>query len=170
MTMFKLFRHTRVSGYTLIELMVTLAIVSILIFAAIPLFSGYTEQGKIDELKANLLKAAAAQEKYFANTGMYAAAENTLQNYGFPTPPNAKMKFFTGAIIKQGLGMTYWVAGNYDVNSHVSNTYNECWIYFGSVIGTGNADNFIRIHQETKNITIDIATCPYCPDPDTICK
>lgn len=170
MMMFKMFKQTKVHGSTLLELMVTLGILSILVVVAIPLFSGYTEQGKIDELKANLLKAAASQEKYFANTGRYAAANNTLQNYGFPTPPNIKMKFFTGAILKEGLGMTYWVAGNYDVNPDVSNTYSECWIYFGSIIGTGNADNFIRIHQETKNITINVATCPDCPVLDTICK
>lgn len=161
-------KNTKISGYTLIELMVALAIVSILVLAAIPLFSGYSESGKIDELKANLLKAASSQEKYFVNTGKYAASDTTLQKYGFPTPPNNKMKLFTGAIIRQGMGMTYWVAGNYDVNPDVTNAYSECWIYFGSVLGTRGSDNFIRIHQETDNKTT--TDCPNCPALDTICK
>lgn len=168
--MFATIKDIKVSGYTLIELMVTLAIVSILVLAAIPLFSGYTEQGKIDELKANLLNAASAQEKYFANTGKYSAVNTTLANYGFPVPGNPKMKLFTGAIIREGTGMTYWVAGNYDVNPDVTNTYSECWIYFGSVIGTGGSDNFIRLHEETANKTINPASCPYCPLLDNICK
>jgi len=170
MMMFKMFKQTKVHGSTLLELMVTLGIISILVLAAIPLFSGYTEQGKIDELKANLLKAAASQEKYFANTGKYAAGETILQSYGFPTPPNTKMKLFTGAIIRQGIGMTYWVAGNYDVNPQATDTYAECWIYFGSVLGTGGSDSFVRIHKETGNKTIDAVSCPNCPALDTICK
>lgn len=160
----------KLKGHSLLELIAALTIVSILVYAAIPLFSDYTEQGKIDELKAYLLKAAGSQEKYFANTGKYAASSTTLQTYGFPTVPNTKMKLFTGAIIRNGIGMTFWVAGNYDVNSSVSNTYKECWIYFGSMLGTGNADNFMRLHQETKNLTIDISTCPDCPVLDNICK
>ena len=150
----------RIKGHTLLELMAALAIVSVLIFAAIPLFSGYTEQGKIDELKAYVLKAAAAQEKYFANTGKYASQESALNSYGFPQEPSPKMKLSTGAIVLDGIGMTYWVAGNYDINSSVSNTYNECWVYFGQVLGTGNADNFMRLHDETRNISTDPSTCP----------
>ncbi len=163
----------RIQGYTLLELMTALAIVSILILMAVPLFSGYTEQGKIDELKANLLKAATAQEKYFANTGKYATSSAALASYDFPEVPNSKMKLFTGAVIINGIGMVYWVAGNYDVNSHVSGTYNECWIYFSSLVGTG--DNFIRLHQETDNITADPSVCPLSNiagvcNLDAICK
>lgn len=163
----------RIKGHTLLELMAALLVVSVLIVVAIPLFTGYTEQGKIDELKANLLKAAAAQEKHFANTGRYATSPAALDSYGFPDVPNSKMKLFTGAVISSGIGMTYWVAGNYDVNSNVSNTYNECWVYFSSLVGTG--DNFIRLHQETDNITADPSVCPLSGisgvcNLDAICK
>lgn len=172
--MFKTLKKTRIAAYTFIELMAALLIISILIVASIPLFSGYTEGGKIDELKANLLKAASSQEKFFSNTGKFAATAEAgtplMKDYDFPTPPNSKMKLFTGVIIRESIGMSYWVAGNYDINSSISDTYNECWIYFGSVLGTGGSDNFVRLHHERTNQTIDIATCPYCPALDTICK
>jgi len=166
----------RTLGHTLLELIAVLAIVSTLILVSIPLFTGYTEQGKIDNLKANLLKAAAAQEKHYATSGLYATSEFVLTSYGFPQDINEKMKLFTGAILIDGLGMTYWVAGNYDINPDVSYTYNECWIYFGPVLGTGNADNFMRLHDETKNITADPTDCPLSDklhgicDLDSICK
>lgn len=158
------------SGHTLIELLVTLAIVSILVLVAIPLFTGYTEDSKIDELKATLLKAASAQENYFSATGQYAALPEMLANYGYPTPPNDKMKLFTGIHFTSRTGMTYWVAGNYDVNPDVKNTYNECWLYVGVVMGTGGSDNFMRLHKETGNESKDISTCSYCPTLDQVCK
>ena len=163
-------REFKISGHTLIELLVTVAILSILIVAAIPLFKGYTEDSKIDELKATLLKAAAAQENYFAATGQYAAVSASLTNYGFPTPPSDKMTLYTGLIFQQNVGMTYWVAGNYDVNPDVSGTYNECWIYFGSVLGTGDSSNFIRLYKETEAVSLDTSTVPHCPTLDEVCK
>ena len=158
------------SGHTLVELLVVLAIISILAVVAIPIFDGYAEDGRIDELKATLLKAAAAQEKYFASKGMYAAVKGDLDSFGFPDPVNDKMKLYTGVIFQQNVGMTYWVAGNYDVNPDVSDTYNECWAYFGSVIGTGSSDNFMRLHQETGNNSTDISGCSNCPVLDLVCK
>lgn len=158
------------SGHTLIELLVVMGIVSILAVVAIPLFQSYQEDSRIDELKATLLKAAAAQENYFAATGQYAALPETLANHGYPTLPNDKMKLFTGIHFTSRTGMTYWVAGNYDVNPDVTNTYNECWIYVGAVMGTGDSDNFMRLHKETGNESKDVSVCPYCPTLDEVCK
>jgi len=115
-------------GYTLIELMVVLAIVSVLVVASIPLFDSYMEQTRIDELKATILKAAASQEKYFAATGRYSASAIDLQKYDFPDLPSTKMKLFTGIWIGNGRGMVYWVNGSYDLG----HAERECWIYLGS--------------------------------------
>lgn len=117
----------RQRGHTLIELMVVLGIVSILVFASIPLFSSYMDQTKVDELKALIIKAAAAQEKHFAVTGTFAATSNLLVNYDFPDVPNSKIKLFTGARIIDGRGMTFWVNGSYDLGK----ASRECWIYSG---------------------------------------
>lgn len=157
------------SGHTLIELMVTVFIISILAFAAIPIFSSYTEDSRIDELKANLLKAAAAQEKYFAARGQYAPSSASLSSYGFPADTD-DMKLFTGLIFRQNVGMSFWVAGNRDVNPDVTDTYNECWVYFGTVLGPGGSDNFMRLHEETGNNSTNISGCSICPALDDVCK
>ncbi len=128
-------------GHTLIELVVSLAILSILILAAIPLFDSYSDQTKIDELKAVILRAAASQEKHFSATGTYAASASLLQNYDFPAVPNSKMKLFTGVIIHGGTGMTFWVNGSYDIG----NADRACWIYLGSTMGTGGDNNFTEL-------------------------
>jgi len=158
------------SGHTLIELLVTLAIVSVLVVAAIPLFENYTENSRIDELKATLLKAATAQENYYAATGQYAAMPESLTSYGYPTPPNDRMTLFTGIHFTNKTGMTYWVAGNYDVNPHIADTYHECWIYFGSVLGTSESSNFMRLHKETGNKSTDVSSMPQSPSLDDVCK
>lgn len=158
------------SGHTFIELLVVLVIISTLAFVSIPLFQGYTRDSKIDELKATLLKAAAAQEKYFASKGQYSALDSSLQVYGYPELPNDKMKLFTGVYFTARTGMTFWVAGNYDIDSNISNTYNECWIYAGTVLGTNESSNFIRLHDEVENNSRNIADLPFSPSLDDVCK
>lgn len=124
----KEFPVLKTSGYTLIELMVVLAIVSVLVLVSIPLFDSYMEQTRVDELKATILKAAASQEKYFAATGKYSASAIDLQKYDYPDLPNTKMKLFTGVRIENGRGMIFWVNGSYDIGK----AERECWVYIGS--------------------------------------
>ena len=158
------------SGHTLIELMVVMGIITILAYVAIPIFKGYSEDGRIDELKATLLKAATAQEKHFASTGQYAALSSSLSNSGYPTPPNNKMTLHTGLIFQHNVGMSFWVAGNYDVNPDVTEAYNECWVYFGSVLGTSDSNNFVRLYKETGAISTDTSGISHCPTLDQVCK
>jgi prepilin-type N-terminal cleavage/methylation domain-containing protein len=128
-------------GHTLIELIVSLAVVSILVLAAIPLFDSYSDQTRIDELKAVILRAAASQEKHFSSTGNYAASASLLHNYDFPAVPNSKMKLFTGVIMRTGTGMTYWVNGSYDIGG----ASRACWLYLGSTMGTSDDSNFMEL-------------------------
>jgi prepilin-type N-terminal cleavage/methylation domain-containing protein len=157
-------------GHTLLEILVVLGIVSILAVMAIPIFDHFTESSKVDELKAYILKASAAQEKYFASKGEFSPTVEGLADFGFPTVPNDKMELSTGVIIRQNLGVTYWVSGNYDIDPEKVTTYNECWLYFGSVMGTGESDNFLQMHNEIKDSSIASGSCALCPTLDLVCK
>ncbi len=60
-------------GYTLIEMMITVAIIGILAAVAIPLYNGYTRTGKEAEAKAGLSTVALLEEQYFAENRTYVA-------------------------------------------------------------------------------------------------
>lgn len=59
-------------GFTLIELIIVVAIIGILATVAVPAYSQYVIKGKRSDAKAALLSAQLAQEKYRANNTTYA--------------------------------------------------------------------------------------------------
>ncbi|MGR8952981.1 MAG: type IV pilin protein [Gammaproteobacteria bacterium] len=62
------------AGFTLIELMVTVAIVSILAMVALPSYNEYVMKSRRSDAKAALLDLQIKQEKYRANCPQYASA------------------------------------------------------------------------------------------------
>lgn len=64
-------------GFTLIELMVTVAIIGILAGIAYPAYTDYVIRAKRSDGKAALLSLQLAQEKYRANCIQYATTINT---------------------------------------------------------------------------------------------
>jgi len=72
------------SGFSLVELLVVVAIIAILAAIAIPQFAGYRTRGYEATLKADLRNAAAAEEAYFADHQAYKAgtlSNGTLSGY-----------------------------------------------------------------------------------------
>ncbi len=63
-------------GFTLIELMITVAIIGILASIAMPAYQGYITKGKRSDAKAGLITLQHAQEKYRANCPQYADGTN----------------------------------------------------------------------------------------------
>ena len=63
-------------GYTLIEMMITVAIIGILAAVAIPVYNGYTRTGKMAEAKAGLSTIALLEEQSFAENRTYANGAN----------------------------------------------------------------------------------------------
>lgn len=62
-------------GFTLIELMITVAIVGILAAIAYPSYTKYVQRGYRSEGIAMLTDAAARMERYYAQNNTYAAAD-----------------------------------------------------------------------------------------------
>ena len=70
-------RAQRRSGFTLIELMIVVAIVGILAAIAIPQYTRFQLKSKSAEAKSNLSGVRAAEAAFFAEFGAYAAAGQT---------------------------------------------------------------------------------------------
>jgi type IV pilus assembly protein PilA len=66
--------HARKGGFTLIELMIVVAIIGILAAIAIPNFLMFQLRSKTGEAKVNLAGIRTAEEGYFAEFGTYAIA------------------------------------------------------------------------------------------------
>ena len=81
-------------GFTLLELMITLAIVAILAAIALPSYQDYIMRGKIAEAVANLSSTRIAMEKYYADNHFYNAA-GTPGTCGVTMPSGSNAKYFT---------------------------------------------------------------------------
>jgi len=67
----------RNKGFTLVELMIVVAILGILTTVAIPLYNGYISSVKKGEAKANLETIRLLEEQYYADRRQYVEAANT---------------------------------------------------------------------------------------------
>jgi type IV pilus assembly protein PilE len=87
----------RHSGFTLIELMVTVAIIAILAAVAIPNYTAYITRSKIAEATSNLLAMRTKMEQYFQDNRTYvgACAAGTVAPLpSNPGSPAGVLKYF----------------------------------------------------------------------------
>lgn len=77
--------HKNSLGFTLIELMIVVAIIGLLAAIGFPAYNKYVERGKRAEGRAHLMDTAALLERYYSDNNKYATADNTFAPPGINT-------------------------------------------------------------------------------------
>ncbi len=74
------------AGFTLVELMVTVVIISILASIAVPSYLSSVRKSRRTEARTALLDLAAREERYMATNTTYSQTPGDLGYTGFPAP------------------------------------------------------------------------------------
>lgn len=117
-------------GFTLIELMIVVAIIGILAAIAIPNFMAYQCKAKQSEAKSNLGNILTMEEAYFAEHDTY----SSLANIGFTTKGTTRYAY---TVVAAATNFTSTATGNVDDDgtndiwtmtqlNALNNTQNDC--------------------------------------------
>jgi len=85
----------KTSGFTLIELMIVLVIISVILAYAIPNYRLYVLKTKRTEAKNALLLTASLQERFYANNNRYGTAVELKLATTYPAPTAANELNYT---------------------------------------------------------------------------
>lgn len=94
----------RLRGFTLIELMIAVAIVAILAAVAYPSYQDHIRKSRRAEAQAFLLSVAGRQQQFLVDTRSFTAS---LAAIGIPTPPNVAVAYTIAASAPAGNPPTF---------------------------------------------------------------
>jgi len=78
-------------GFTLIELIVVIAVIGVLAAIAIPQFAVYRRRGYDADVKSNIGNATISQEAYFTHKETYTSSLTDLDSWGFKQSANVNV-------------------------------------------------------------------------------
>jgi type IV pilus assembly protein PilA len=83
----------RKGGFTLVEVLIIIAIIGLLAVIGIPQFIAYRSRSIDAQLKSDLRNAAVAIESYFTKKTVYPASIDEIQAFGFQTTGGVTLTF-----------------------------------------------------------------------------
>ncbi|EGF31960.1 Type IV pilus biogenesis protein PilE [Oxalobacteraceae bacterium IMCC9480] len=99
-------------GFTLVELMIVVAIVAILASIAYPSYTQQVRKGRRVDAKSAILELAAREEKFFATNNQYSLSGTAL-NYGSDFP----ISLITGGNTSYALNITQATVSDYTITA-----------------------------------------------------
>jgi type IV pilus assembly protein PilE len=120
----------RSSGFTLIELMIVVAIIAILAAIALPMYRDYVTRSKLTEAQSLLSDYRTKMEQYFQDNRTYVSTGTTC---GAPLPTSAR-NYFTYTCTGSATGFTATATG---VAAQGTNSFSFTIDNFNARITTG---------------------------------
>lgn len=116
----RLHRHKTTTGYTLLELMIVVAIAGILITLAVPTFQQSAIKAREATLKQNLFTIRAVLDQYYADNGAYPQSLSSMVEAEYlreiPTDPFTKSADTWDLVLETNVGEGE-VAGIFNIRS-----------------------------------------------------
>jgi prepilin-type N-terminal cleavage/methylation domain-containing protein len=156
--------HTK-SGFTLIEMMIAVAIIGILSAIAIPSFQIYQLRSKRSEAYANLGAIAHIQSTYFAEAGVFYQTSTPVGHPG-PIPTQGK-RSWTAAARAEYAGLGWEPEGNvyFDYGLQTACACTECFTAsaHGELDGDGLISAILYVRPDTAGLS-----CPAVVTGDVV--